>query len=93
MKKYAANNCYFLRKINESSILIPKDEQVLLNNVIVELNETACFLYSKLDVPHSAPELAELLTEEYDTTTEQAAADVDTFLEKLISVDALTVTE
>lgn len=91
MEKYILTENYLLREIMNESVLIPQGEQILKNNVIIELNETAYFLYSKLSEALTEKELTGFLLEEYDTTEIQAAADVKSFIKKLTEADVVKI--
>ena len=53
------------------------------------LNETAERLWSLLEMPHSAAELAQHLTTEFDVEASRARADVDAFLADLDAQGAI----
>jgi len=48
-----------------------------------QLDETATFLWNRLDRPRAADDLAEELCEEYEVSPEDAARDVRSFLSDL----------
>ncbi len=54
------------------------------------LNETASFLWSRIDGDRSTEQLSQDLTEEFEITLEQAQADVRTFLEGAVSRGMIT---
>jgi hypothetical protein len=53
------------------------------------LTPTAALLWTRLEAWCSSDELADALVREYDVTREQAAADVEEFLQQLAEVQAV----
>ena len=68
------------REIDEATVIIsPAD------SVMHELNDTGSFLWKNIDGRRSAAELAELLAESYEVTTDVALTDTQALLEEMSS--------
>lgn len=74
---------YILRDVAGSHVVVPVGESVADFNGLITMNETGAFLWKQLQEDVERDELVHRLTEEYDVTPEQAAQDVDAFLQKL----------
>lgn len=55
------------------------------NSVLHELNETASFVWKRLDGRRSGAEIATSLAAEYDVKPEDALGDIETLVEELAS--------
>lgn len=73
-----------LRKIGSDIILVPFGNSLKDNNGLFILTESACFLWEHIPECNSVPELAHKLFDEYDVTEEQALADTEKFIDKLV---------
>jgi hypothetical protein len=67
------------REIDEETVIISPGESVMH-----ELNDTGSFVWKNIDGRHSASDLAAMLVEGYDVTTEVALADTEGLLAELI---------
>lgn len=75
---------FILRKVAEQHILIPVGTMIKDYSGLIQLNDTGCFLWSKLKEDTGEQDLIKALTEEYpDLTPEDAGADIREFLETL----------
>ena len=82
------------RRVAGETVLVPlarkaEDPEAKSARLYV-FNETAEYLWSLLEAPRSAAELARNLTLEFDTTTDRARADVDAFLLALRDLGAVS---
>lgn len=77
----AAN--YVHRKVADSDVLISVGENIANFNGYIELNPSASLLWDAMSTPKTFDELCTELAEQYELTSEQAAADVQEFLELL----------
>ncbi len=75
-----------LRKIGTDMILVPVGNALKDHNGFFMLTESASFLWSQLPECNSAEELAQKLYDEYDVSEEQALADTQEFIDKLVAL-------
>lgn len=80
---------FILRKVADSYVVVPVGKMTLDFNGIINLNETGAFLFGILQRGAQRDELISKMLEEYDVSPERAAADIDTFLEKVKEADVL----
>lgn len=80
-----------LRQIGSDIILVPVGHAVKDHNGFFLLTETARFLWDKLPECSSAKELADKLFDEYEVTKEQALADTNEFINKLLQLDIINI--
>lgn len=78
-----------LRRIGSDIILVPVGSAVKDHNGLFMLTESACFLWENLSECDSVQELADKLYDEYEVTREQALADTEEFINKLINLDII----
>lgn len=71
------------RNIGSDTILVPIGQSAGENNGLFVLTETAGLLWDNLPVCESEEELAEILFNEYEVTTEEALNDTRAFLDTL----------
>ena len=91
MKLYKAKDSFAVREFDGDTVLIPIGEQVFVNNSLITLNESALLLWQALENEMNEAQLIKVLTDEFDVSTEQAATDIDLFLNKLIGAGALEI--
>ena len=80
---------FILRKVADSYVVVPVGKMTLDFNGIINLNETGAFLFGLLQQGADREELLAKMLEEYDVTSEKAAADINKFLEKVKAADVL----
>jgi Coenzyme PQQ synthesis protein D (PqqD) len=73
------------RRIADETILVPVAGNVGDLDGVYTLNDVGSFIWNKIDGRTSVADLAEAVCAEFDVTLEQAADDVDEFLEALMS--------
>ena len=78
-----------LRRIGSDIILVPVGSAIKDHNGLFMLTESACFLWENLSECDSVQELADKLYDEYEVTGEQALADTEEFINKLINLDII----
>ena len=78
-----------LRRIGSDIILVPVGSAIKDHNGLFMLTESACFLWENLSECDSVQELADKLYDEYEVTREQALADTEEFINKLINLDII----
>ena len=74
---------YILRDVAGSHVVVPVGQSVADFNGMITLNETGAFLWKHLSEEITREDLIARMTDEYEVTPEQAAADVEIFLQKL----------
>ena len=83
------NEEYLLREAAGLTLILPVGAAAARLNGMIQVNETGAFLWEQLAVPQTRESLAAALTDAYEVTREQAAADVDRFLSALASTEAI----
>lgn len=76
---------FMARQVVGEWVIIPVGERVADFNGIITLNETALFLWQALEQGADEKTLVAKLTEEFDVSPDEAAADIAEFLESLRS--------
>ena len=71
------------RKVGDELVLVPLVDNVAKMDKLFNLNETAGFLWEKLNENSSAEELKNQLLEEFDVDEATAGMDVNAFLERV----------
>lgn len=77
------------REIAGDTILVPVGKSVYESNGLFALNELGAFLWDRLETAADRDELLAAVLAEYEVTEEEAAGDLDEFLEKLRSFGIL----
>lgn len=75
---------FVLRQVAGAWVVLPIGSATLDFNGMLTLNESGVLLWRLLEQGKDADALTEMLLQVYDVSREQAAADVDEFLNKLI---------
>lgn len=87
------NPDFVFRKVVEETILVPVHMNVAEMDYIYTLNDIGAFIWEKLDEPRSVTELQECLLEEYDVEPEALNADLQTFIEEMLTIGAFKKAE
>jgi len=74
---------FSLRNIAGEYVVVPIGKNSINFKAMMSLNETAAFLWKKLETEISKEELVDNLVEEYDVSKEKAEKDVDNFISML----------
>ncbi len=74
---------YMLREIGGESIVVPVGSRTVDLRGIIKLNDTAAFLWKKLEKECSRQQLVDDLLQEFDVDEQTASHDVDKFIENL----------
>lgn len=74
---------FMMENVGGEYLLVPLGAQVMDMNGIITLNDSGAYLWELLEEEHTADELAAALAERFNTTPEQALADVNTFLNQI----------
>lgn len=75
-------NDLILRQVADTWVVLPLSKEILDFNGMLRLNESGALLWRAMQ---EGADLVDVLTTEYDVDREQAAADVDAFLNSLRS--------
>jgi len=76
-------NGFVLRKIGDEMVVVGEGLEQINFNKIICLNESAAYLWNEChDKTFEVETLADLLSEKYEVTTEQAQADTKELLDK-----------
>lgn len=78
-------NNYVIKNIGNENILVPIGKEVLNLNGILVLNDTARFIWDRLEKENSAEELIKSVINEYDIDIKTAEKEVEIFIEELKS--------
>ena len=87
------NQNFILRCVEDTWVLVPVGTAVLDFPGMIKLNEAGCFLWDLLETEQRKDALIQALTDCYEVTPQQAAADLDAFLEPLLLTGAVISTE
>ena len=79
---------FMLRQVAGTWVVLPLGQSTLDLNGMLTLNESGAVLWKALE-RGGRKEMVRALTQEYDVSPEQAAADVDRFLGKLAETGLL----
>ncbi len=80
---------FVLRTVGEGTVVVPTGENVVDLNGMIVLNETAKFIWERLDGSRSPEQIAEELTREFDVSQKQAFQDTLAFLLELAKLDII----
>lgn len=76
---------FILKEIAGSSVVMPTGEALVDFNMMLTLNETGVFLWKLLQEGTEREKMLKAILEEYDVDEETAKADIDEFVDMLIS--------
>ena len=83
------NQGFVLREVAGTWVVLPVGQASVDFNGMISLNDTGALLWKTLEQGADRETLVTALTEEYDVTPEQAAQDVDKFLDALKNAGCL----
>lgn len=87
--RFMRNPDFVFRKVIEETILVPVRMNVAEMDCIYTLNEIGAFIWEKLETPLTFPQLQQWLLDEYDVPADVLDADLQTFLDELLSIGAV----
>ena len=79
---------YLLRTIAGKNIVISVNDSLNFNGMIT-LNDTGVFFWNLMQNNTTKEKMLEAVLKEYDVSSEEAAKDIDEFIEKLSSANIL----
>lgn len=80
---------YVLRKVANNWIVLPLGEAAVEFGGMLKLNDSGAMLWDVLKQGGDREALVNALLEEYEVSAEEARADVDAFLKKLIQAGCM----
>ena len=80
---------FVLRKVADVYVVVPVNSLTLDFNGIINLNETGAFLFKLLQSGADEQELVYKLLEADDDEPEQASADIDGLLDRVMDADIM----
>lgn len=80
---------FVLRNVADTWMVLPLGEETVNFTNMMTLNESGAMLWGVLETGCDKADLIEALTREYEVTEETAAADVESFLERLTQAGCL----
>jgi len=92
-KHYVRNPEFIFRKIVEEMVLVPIHQNIADMDCIYTLNEIGAFIWDKLSGEHTQVELEQFILDEYDVELQTAQHDIEIFIEEMVKIGAVKVTE
>ena len=83
------NSDFLLRQVAGSQVLVPVGKATKRFPGMIRMNATGCFLWELLETQQTKESLIKALLDRYEVSPEQAAEDVDAFVDKLIPTGAI----
>ena len=75
---------YIVRDIMGETVLVPADETAQEFNGMIELSESAAFIWEHIEESANFGQLVDMILQEYDVDRQTAAADASTFVMQLL---------
>lgn len=83
------NNNFIFRTIADEHLLIPVGEAAVHTKGLIALSESGALLYRRLQGGCAQDDLIAALTAEYNVSEEEAARDIETFLDQMRQLNML----
>lgn len=83
------NNNFIFRTIANEHLLIPVGEAAVHTKGLIALSESGALLYRRLQGGCAQDDLIAALTAEYNVSEEEAARDIETFLDQMRQLNML----
>ena len=87
--KYRTNKAFELKDIGGELLLLPRGASTVDYNFVTVFNDTGALIYRAMEDFVDAAELAQLLVQTYGISVEEATADVDAYLAKMLAEDMI----
>lgn len=87
--KYRTNKAFELKDIGGELLLLPRGASTVDYNFVTVFNDTGALIYRAMEDFVDAAELAQLLVQTYGISMEEATADVDAYLAKMLAEDMI----
>ena len=82
---------FYMKEVAGLNVVVATGDTAENMNSMINLNETATFLWRQLENDITKEELIKSLTEEYDVDYERASKSVDNFIEKLDQIGCINL--
>ena len=82
---------FYMKEVAGLSIVVATGDTVEDMNSMINLNETATFLWRQLENETTKEELIKKLTQEYDVDYKRASQSIDNFISKLDEIGCITL--
>lgn len=80
---------FVLRQVVDTWVVLPLEESAVDFSGMLTLNNSGAMLWNLLEQGSDKQTLVNAITQEYDVTPQQAAEDVDAFLNKLLQAGCI----
>lgn len=87
--KYRTNKAFELKDIGGELLLLPRGASTVDYNFVTVFNDTGALIYRAMEDFVDAAELAQLLVQTYGISMEEATADVDAYIAKMLAEDMI----
>lgn len=87
--KYRTNKAFELKDIGGELLLLPRGASTVDYNFVTVFNDTGALIYRAMEDFVDTAELAQLLVQTYGISVEEATADVDAYLAKMLAEDMI----
>lgn len=82
---------FYMKEVAGLNVVVATGDTAENMNSMINLNETATFLWRQLENDITKEELIKKLTQEYDVDYERASKSVDNFIEKLDEIGCISL--
>ena len=91
-RHYQRNPDFIYREIVDEAVLVPIHQDVADMDCVYTLNELGAFIWGLLEQPQSLETLKTAIMDHYQVDSEIVLADLQQFLDEMVSINALKVT-
>lgn len=84
------NPDFILRNVAGKLVLVPVGKAAAAFPGMITVNTAGKFIWELLETPQTLEQIVEAMTERYEVSKETACTDAKTFLDRLMSVKAVT---
>ena len=88
-KHYKRNENFVFRKIDNETILVPIKDNVGDMGFIFNLNEVGAFVWEHLDGKNRLLDIKNMISEEFDVSSQEAEEDLCEFVRQLEEIEAI----
>ena len=88
-KQYKRNENFVFRKIKNETILVPIKDNVGDMGFIFNLNEVGAFVWEHLDGKNRLLDIKNMISEEFEVSSQEAEKDLCEFVDQLKEIDAI----
>ena len=92
-KHYKRSKNFVFRKIDNETILVPIKDNVGDMGFIFNLNEVGAFVWEHLDGKNRLLDIKNMISEEFEVSSQEAEKDLCEFVGELKEIDAILQTE